>query len=484
MVLLPITAAQNSWAMSRGYSSYQEYMYHECGIDIATNPDGAHMPPHMLRQHEAKEQGYSSVREMWAAKGHQMPHDAGDNWAPTAVGQHGQWLSMAMPKGTTKGVKGGNWRKPGAPVLNNGTYVGAGYGQAEVPHESANDKVWVEGKGWVSSKSGNILVGPGYEHRKGTNPKGGEHGHVGNPGKGIVGLHSTQSGDQQIWWHRSTAKGDNIVAPKGNPKGGKHDKSREYVPSHKGHWRNSGPRSGWFLLAANGSGASIFVPYGSDLQPYLQQGYYVAGEGDENKDWAEWTWSLENVNRDGIQYDPNDKSLAFAKGLLGKKGAGAGVKGVGEKGKGEKGFGVSATAIGKGPAGYPMRPPGMPPMMPPNAAGAPPTGFHGWDKYGEPKFSYPNQSALIDPQISAQSQWHDYSVAAQQQALQAQHDWSKGHAPQGTIVPVPAQPPMPPQPPVAESPYVEGSAFQALHDPNVHQTASSDYWSGNWGGHD
>ena len=131
-----------------------------------------------------------------------------------------------------------------------------------------------------------------------------------------------------------------------------------------------------------------------------------------------------------------------------------------------------------------MRPPGMPPMMPPNAAGAPPTGFHGWDKHGEPKFSYPNHSALVDPQTSAQSQWHDYTVAAQQQALQAQHDWSKGHAPQGTIVPVPAQPPMPPQPPVAESPYVEGSAFQALHDPNVHQTASSDYWSGNWVGHD
>ena len=256
MVLLPITAEQNAWARSAGYSSYDEYMsIHMQNQNMAAKsaaPTGSYVPPHILRQQEAQQQGFSSVREMWAAKGYHMPEDAGDNWVPPTKGEKG-WVAISMPKGTTKGVKGGNWRKPGATVMNNGQHVhpdycegGSQYFQVglrgngtQVPHGHGWSQNPHHPCGMVSGTS----HGPGgcaYDPKGsigvpiGTNPKGGEQGYLGkagkgnlgNPGKGIVGTHSTHSGDQQVWWNRAPTKGDSIVAPKGNPKGGAHDKSR------------------------------------------------------------------------------------------------------------------------------------------------------------------------------------------------------------------------------------------------------------------
>ena len=111
---------------------------------------------------------------------------------------------------------------------------------------------------------------------------------------GYIGDHHTRSGDQDVWWNRSEAKGDKLVAPQKGHKGYK----REYVPSHKGHWRNNPPRQGLFLLNTQGGSATIFVPHGGDITEYLKRGFLVAGQGDENEDYARWCDSLQR--KDGI----------------------------------------------------------------------------------------------------------------------------------------------------------------------------------------
>ena len=250
---------------------------------------------------------------------------------------------------------------------------GVGKGVAQHGHDSSQETPYVEGSVFQAL----------HQYEQGINGKG--TGAKGNP-QGYIGDHYTRSGDQDVWWNRSEAKGDNLVAPQKGHKGYK----RDYVPSHKGHWRNNSPRQGLFLLNTQGGSATVFVPYGADITDYLRRGFLVAGQGDENQDYGRWCESLQRKERPG-------------------KGAWqAGLASTGEIGK----HGVDAIATANdtsqpkaapvmlspnGPAGFPKRPPGMPPMMPRNAAGDPPTAFLGWDDQGQAKYSYPDQSRGMSP---------------------------------------------------------------------------------------